>query len=133
MTVLFAGLIVWIITTILVESELTRPFREWIGTLYDEAATALAVVKAHPVTFRPKVRRRLRFYVSFLGKMRYLVGCHLCTGVWIGLLVALVLPGVRPFGTGFGDIVLAGLLFKAVAHIVLVLQKVGESLGNRTG
>lgn len=50
------------------------------------------------------------------GKLSYLVTCHLCAGTWVGFALAAVAGG--PFG-GWAAIVLNGLLYKAIGHLVL--------------
>lgn len=93
MIVLFAGLVNWLVTLIIVESELFREVRDWVDTHAPE-------------------------------KLRYLVHCHLCCGTWIGLALALVLPGplvaVHPLLTWF----LNGLLYKAVGHVTLEITAI---------
>lgn len=86
MTVLWAGLICWLVTLIIVESELFRPVRE-------------RLTEIHP-------------------KLAYLSGCHLCTGTWVGIGMALIISGP------FGFFLLNGLLFKAVGHIALEIVAV---------
>ena len=99
MLVVWAGLVNWIATTILVEGELFRPVRERVGGW---------VPPTNPFSFfgggywrRPKVA--------------YLVQCHLCTGTWVGFVLALVVPGPFEF------FVLDGLLYKAVGHLTLTV------------
>lgn len=100
MTALYAGLVVWLVTLILVEGEIFRPVRELLS----------GYVPAHWVDATP------RFKISEYNrrpKLAYLVGCHLCTGTWVGLGVAFLIPGPLP------HVVLNGLLYKAIGHVVL--------------
>lgn len=129
------GLVVWIATTILVESELLRPLREaadrWAGPGPVEEKTVwvgpellqptglssigplipghwqLPTSAAHPVRY----------------KLAYLIHCHLCAGTWIGLVTAAVTP-YRPLASlpPLGAWLLAGLLYKAVAHLILAVN-----------
>jgi len=73
--------------------------------------------------FEP-VRNRARGEYS-----RYFVGCHLCTGTWVGIAeaVAFTLAGVAlPFAGWF--LVLANALaIKAVGHLILVVFKLGDA------
>lgn len=110
MSVLYAGLICWLATLILVESFVAEPLREatlgWRNVRIDRALETGTL-------------RDIR--IARLGeKLTYLVNCQLCSGVWIGLVLALIIPGPLPM-------VLNGLLYKAVAHIILevvaVLQR----------
>lgn len=55
-------------------------------------------------------------------KIGYLVHCYLCSGVWIGWGVALLIPG--PFSNWF----LNGLAYKAVAHLILTVENLMERL-----
>jgi hypothetical protein len=59
------------------------------------------------------------------GKIAYLPYCQLCTGVWVGLALAVAVPGPlagQPFG-----VLLDGLLYKAVGHIVLELTALPQA------
>lgn len=130
MIVLYLGLIVWFATFVLVESELFRPFREWVAMHADAAELWLDDAPYEPEPAKA-VRRAKRTYARW-HKARYLVGCHTCSGTWVGLAVA-ALSGVRPVGSGVVGFVFAGLLFKAVGHLILVAHKAGESYGDRQG
>lgn len=92
------GLVCWVATLIVVESELFRPLRDLVG--------------------RPADTTGLRHYAA------YLVRCHLCAGTWIGLALGLVVTPV--VGTGPLGRLLTGLAIKAVAHLLLILQHIGE-------
>lgn len=98
MNTLYAGLVVWLVTLIIVESELLRPVREWVAG-YVPATVINPRLSISEFNTRPK--------------LAYLLGCHLCTGVWVGLTVAVVVPGPLPYT------VLNGLLYKAIGHGVL--------------
>lgn len=113
-TAIGLGLINWLITTIVVESELTRPLRDWV----DRTPTR-------------RVKRWVPQRTTLRAKAAYLIGCHLCTGTWIGLAQALTVPHLGPFGTGITGWVLAGLLYKAIGHATLVLHKAGEAIAQR--
>lgn len=128
MNVLYAGLVVWFATYILVESELFRPLREWVA-MHEDVAEMVhdSAVESEPV----KVVRQTGRTFALWRRARYLIGCHTCAGTWVGFAVAAALPGVRPLGGGVVGFVLAGLVFKAVGHLVLVLHKLGESLADR--
>lgn len=93
MLVVALGIVCWLTTLIVVESELFREPREFC------------------------TNRKGRGFCS--NKLAYLVGCHLCTGTWIGLLIAVLTPAIRPFGPGVLGLVLVGLTYKAIGHITL--------------
>jgi hypothetical protein len=96
-TVVLLGLVNWIATTIVVESEFFRPLRDGIAQIGER---------------RPRHR-------AAWEKASYLVGCHLCTGTWIGLVQALV------FGSpwaGVPGLVAGGLVYKALGHLTLELR-----------
>lgn len=61
-------------------------------------------------------------------KLSYLLSCHLCAGVWVGFALALVVPG--PIEAGVMSVVVNGIAYKAVGHLVLevvgTLQRVGQ-------
>lgn len=92
--VLALGAVTWLVTTIVVESEIFRPLREWVGQRFGEES-----------------------------KLAYLAHCHLCAGTWVGLLVAAASP-YRPLASTLplGGILLAGLLYKAIAHLILAIN-----------
>lgn len=112
MNVLYAGLIVWLVTLILVESFAFAGLREYVEVLQDRA-----IDRAYD---DPSDRNLLLLRAA--EKLTYLVNCHLCTGVWVGLVVALIIPGPLPM-------VLNALLYKAVGHLVLEVA----ALLRRTG
>jgi hypothetical protein len=90
--IVLLGFVNWITCLIVVESELFREAREFCRSKRG----------------------------SWCGnKLAYLVGCHLCTGTWIGLAIAAALPSIRPFGAGFIGWLLAGLAYKAIGHVTL--------------
>lgn len=94
---LFHGLVNWIATTILVESELFRPVRQWLERRTDSAG---------------------QWWWAW-EKLRYLAGCHLCVGTWVGLTQA------ATFGSpwrGVWGLLAGGLLYKAIGHLVLELR-----------
>lgn len=99
MIVVYAGLVNWIATTIVVESELARPFRDWVCRHRQGASAAR----------NPDDRGIWRW-------ADYLIRCHLCTGVWIGIAEAIYLGARGP------AIIWTGLLIKAVGHLILELR-----------
>lgn len=94
-TVIALGLVNWMATTILVESKLFRPLRQFVNN------------------------RRFGPRKVLWDKLSYLVGCHLCTGTWVGLAQAAVFGS--PWSGWYGWIA-GGLLYKAVGHLVLELR-----------
>lgn len=109
------GMVNWLASLILVESELFRPLRDRV--------TAKAAPPRKTNTGQRWNSRRTALW----DKAAYLISCHLCAGTWIGLALALAVPDVRPFGGGPLGWLLAGLLIKAVGHVTLVLHKVGDA------
>lgn len=81
------GLVCWLVTAIIVESELLRPLRAACGRW---------------------------------PRLSYLVGCNLCVGTWVGLGLAGLTP-YRPLAATAPLLswLLAGLLYKGVAHVLL--------------
>lgn len=55
-------------------------------------------------------------------KLNYLIGCNLCTGTWVGLLLGSL------YADGLINQIVYGLAIKGVAHSIYVVQKVGEKL-----
>lgn len=97
--VIWAGIINWLATWILVDAEVFRELRDGF----------VAWTKAH----LPGVAGR---------KAAYLVRCQLCCGTWVGLGMAALLSGplvaVHPAASWF----LNGLLYKGVGHLILEAQ-----------
>lgn len=122
-TAIAAGLANWIATTILVESEITRPIREWVQqhrVRYTERPPTeaeklrmMAYGDHAPEIVEVQTHHRVWWKVS------YLLGCHLCSGTWIAAAEALVLGNL--IGTGFFGFVLTTLLIKAIGHFTLEL------------
>jgi len=101
-TMLMLGLAVWIATCIIVDAEIFRDVREAVNRLYT----------AHPN------------WLTY--KLRYLIQCHMCTGIWVAAIVAFFVPPVASSGiVGWG---LTALAIKGIAHLFLVVHKLGEAL-----
>jgi hypothetical protein len=95
------GLAAWIATCIIVEAEVFRDVREAITKLY----------KRHPNWW------------TF--KLKYFVECHMCTGIWVAAIIALFVPPIVSSGiVGWG---LTALAIKGIAHLFLVVHKLGEA------
>lgn len=113
MVTIYLGLVNWLVTILLVESEVCRPIRDWVNTRYARAGGLS--------TWIPNVKddgwRLVLWY-----KAKYFVACQLCTGTWVGLGLALVTPWNKPLGHGVIGVLLAGLLYKAIGHIILIMQ-----------
>lgn len=100
--VFLAGLAAWIGTSTIVEAEVFRDVREAIFRLYDK----------HPNWWT--------------YKLKYLVQCHMCTGIWVSAIIALIIPPFVSGGIlGWG---LTALAVKGIGHSFLVLQKLGEAI-----
>lgn len=52
-------------------------------------------------------------------KVAYLLHCHMCCGTWVGLALAATFGSPFP---GLPGIAAGGLLYKAIAHLVLELR-----------
>lgn len=110
--VVAAGLVNWLVTTIVVESELGRPLREYVRRRRNLAAQRRPTL---PPPFAPGNADR--------GPWRwldYLLACHLCTGVWIAIAEALYLGPL--VGRGAAGVIFTALIVKAVGHLVLELR-----------
>lgn len=79
-------------------------------------ATTIVVEAELTRPVRERVKRSRRCCAL---KLDYLVSCHLCSGTWIGLTLSAVFGS--PWG-GFAGIVAGGLLYKAIAHLILELR-----------
>lgn len=112
MSLVIYGIVCWLATLILVESELFRPLREWVDYHRQWSAIDRIYNRRRPPWHKAWV-------YPFWSKLGYLVGCHLCAGTWVGLVIAAV-TGYRVDGQyGFVGFVLAGLAIKAVGHLTL--------------
>lgn len=106
--IIAAGLVNWLVTTIIVESELGRPLRDYISSRRDGGDGGDGSWVACDLD------RGVWRWAD------YLVRCHLCVGTWVGLAEALYVgPVVR---SGILGIMFTGLLIKAVGHLVLELR-----------
>jgi len=99
---LLAGLAAWIATSTIVEAEVFRDVREACDKIHEKHNN------------------------WWTYKLRYLIHCHMCTGIWVSAVVALIVP---PFVSG-GILgwALTALAIKGIAHSFLVLQKLGEAV-----
>lgn len=134
-TVIFLGLVNWLATTILVESELFRPIRDrlvgqaprWRAEGYASRVEMVRELRqAQPTARLAALAEWASQSVPARAKVNYLVGCHLCAGTWVGLAIALVAGSPIP---GVLGLMLGALVFKAIGHITLeataALRRVG--------
>lgn len=139
MIYLWGGLLTWLLTLILVESEVARPLREFILKVwkrphkwirirknsrdgYEKNGTATSWYECkrclEPGIWSSFTRSIIpctdeRACQTITGKkLKYLVNCHLCSGVWVGWVVAAFIT--PPLGIFWG-----GLLYKSVGHGIL--------------
>lgn len=116
-SVLVLGLVCWIATAILVDSELFRPLRSWTTRKVFAAEDAAKLARRGRTVFIANGRRqhtvptKARWRRAFWRKVSYLVNCHLCAGTWIGLAIAVAASG--PFG-GWAGLVPEGSPAQAV-------------------
>lgn len=108
--IIAAGLVNWLATTIVVESELARPLRDLVVRRRAAADRGGAEIDADRGGWR---------------WLDYLLRCHLCAGVWIGIAEALYLaPRLAPRlpGPAWAAWPFAALLIKAVGHLILEVR-----------
>lgn len=108
---------------IVVESELTRPLRDWLDT---ESTVRTRALTINRVRHGRIATRGERFAEAAFHKATYLAGCHLCAGTWIALLLTALVHD-RTFGSGVVAWVLSALLVKAIAHLLLITQRFAEA------
>jgi hypothetical protein len=103
-TIFLAGLATWIITSTIVEAEVFRDVREACD----------------------KVHNKYNNWWTY--KLRYLLHCHMCTGIWVSAIIALFIPAFISGGiVGWG---LTAFAIKGIGHSFLVLQKLFETVSN---
>lgn len=113
MSILILGLACWIVTLIVTDSAVFAGVRHWFDR---QDASADERMWRRPTY-------AARFSAFIWSKASYLVGCHLCTGTWIGLVLGFMYTrGSIP------DAIVSGLAIKGVAHGIYVVQRVGERL-----
>jgi hypothetical protein len=101
-TMILLGLAAWIATSTIVEAEIFRDVREAIEKLHN------------------------RYDNWFTYKLKYLIGCHMCTGIWVAAVIALFVAPIASSGiVGWG---LTALAIKGIAHLFLVVHKLGDSI-----
>lgn len=120
---LCAGLVCWMVTTIIVEAELTKGPREWLENHHFRHQKVIGMKQSTKVPWmrEPILMETRRSRIWF--KIGYLAHCHLCAGVWVGILLALFIPGpfngvVTPVAVA---VVLNGLTYKAIGHLTLIV------------
>jgi hypothetical protein len=140
------GLVCWLATMIVVESELTAPVRRRIDRWARRTRRAAVVDRLADVAIVggpvgvfggiPVVGRTRLLQLAFdlavdaeprtwRDRVAYLVHCHLCAGVWIGLLLGLVAGG--PVDVRFVGWILSGLAYKGAGHLLLAVQHALEA------
>ncbi len=100
--VLGLSVVVWFVTLVIVEGEIFRPLRERI----EEWAATHGTRNG-----------------DYRDRLAYGFHCHMCCGVWVGLLGAGLTP-YRPISSTLPAVswFLSGLLYKGVAHLILALN-----------
>lgn len=124
LTILALGLVNWFATTLVVESEFFRPLREFVS---HRQLTA----EMH----RGRAERQLellwtRWRYWAWSRVAYLIGCHMCTGTWLGFLLVPFAPAIFP-GPAWAVFIVTALLIKAIGHMILVLQHMFQGIGSR--
>lgn len=102
---LMLGVANWFATTLLVESEIFRPLRQWVGHRTEVADAG--------------------WRLAFWEKARYMIGCHMCAGTWVALAMALFVPAV--VNVPVVGWLLTALVIKGIGHLVLLLNNVGNA------
>ena len=121
MQLIFLAFATWYATTIIVESEIAAPIRSFTER------KAITWKRRYFTDTRPRYATShngwalCRAREVFWCKVAYLVTCHLCTGWWVGLAVALAstyrLPSIEePY-----NLVLTALAISGVARLILEL------------
>lgn len=104
-TIFLAGLAAWIATAVITEAEIFRDVREACDKVHD------------------------KFNNWWTYKLRYLIHCPMCTGIWVSAIIAFFIP---PFvASGFIGWGLTALAVKGIGHGVFVFQKLAESIIDR--
>lgn len=105
MVILLAGLAAWIATAVITEAEIFRDVRDACDKLHD------------------------RHNNWWTYKLRYLIHCPMCTGIWVSAIIALFLtPIVSIPVAGWG---LTALAVKGIGHVFLIVQKAAEAYTDR--
>lgn len=100
-SLIILGFAAWIATSTIVEAEIFRDIREGCDKIHS------------------------RFNNWWTYKLRYLLHCHMCTGIWVAAIISLFVTPV--IGSGFVGWGLTALAIKGVAHLLLIIQKLAES------
>jgi hypothetical protein len=122
--VFYIAIVNWLVVTILVESTLFDPWRQFVLrlgahiTLADGTKLPPSGKIPEGVT-QQQIEQAHVTKAAWSIKLAQLVTCHMCLGVWVGFAEALYFGG--PFH-GWAAIVANGLLFKAGGHLVLELR-----------
>lgn len=100
LTMLLLGLAAWIATSTIVEAEIFRDVREAVDKLDNKYSNWLSY------------------------KLRYLINCHMCTGIWVAGVIAVF---ATPFvSSGIVGWALTALAIKGIAHLALVVHKLAD-------
>lgn len=128
MIVLWAGLINWLVTTIITESTLFSPLRLWLIFRSTAIMTPDGLKHVGREAYSwPEDTTSADVDAAMANKIVHgrwkkptqLLTCQLCTRVWIGFALALYLGG--PIG-GFFWVIANGLLYAAVGHLLYSLE-----------
>ena len=129
LTEVFAlGVVCWLATTLITETEIFRPLRQWLANhaidhkKLQEQVKEMAVAAGmntpgnHELQAPPNWQPPKHFWID---KAAYLVHCPMCTGVWIGFIEAAFFGSPLHHWYGW---VAGALLYKAIGHLVLELR-----------
>lgn len=107
-TVVLLGFANWLATIIIVESVIFEDIRSGMTRL-----GARLKRSGHPNVGR---------------KLGYVLGCHLCSGTWVGFALAVAVPGV-PFHLRWwwASVVLNGLVIKGIGHALLEILSLARN------
>lgn len=86
---------------------------------------------ATTIVVEAEITRPVREKAERWPRLGYLLHCHMCCGTWVGFLVAAATP-YRPIQCRLplGAWLLAALLYKGVAHLLLALNHLIVRINN---
>lgn len=108
-TVVLLGFANWLATTIIVESVIFEDVRLTMRRAGDRLKSAGRESVGH--------------------KLGYVLGCHLCSGTWVGFALAVAVPNT-PFHLRWWlpTVVLNGLVIKGIGHALLEVFSLARNL-----
>jgi hypothetical protein len=114
--IIIGGLITWLVTKIVVESRLFEPIRDWVfqrsGVAVFERWFKQAILRAiHPANYGADTSfsvvgalPAIRWHHRLFNHLHYLLTCDLCTGVWVGWIIAALFAPTFGLGVFLGGL-----------------------------